>query len=712
MAKLETALNKGAFIRASVWLGISVAAIGLAVLAGWALGLESLTVLIPGHVSMKANTAVSFICIGTALSTLTVYGGKGTSAPVIFARALALVAVSLGALNALEYAAGIDFGIDQMLFTDPQVTAQSPYPGRMSPVTALNFVLFGVALYYHSDDRKLAVVNALTAVAGAFSLLGVISALYGAIPLVPLARYTNIAVHTSIAFVLMFLGIIFSRPGYGIMKVVSDEGAAGLLARRLLPAVIALEISTGWFRLYLRDRDLVTREYGAALTTLVNLCFVVGFFVLAARALKRSEDELREHRERLEELVDERTAELTVTNEHLMAEARERRLAEKDLIKSEERFRLMVKAVKDYAIVMLDPDGNIASWNEGAERIKGYTSSEAIGRHFSCFYPAGDRDAGKPARELELVALAGRYEDEGYRVRKDGSAFWANVVITALKDDDGGLRGFLKVTRDITERKKAEDAVRRINEELELRVAERTSQLTSANKELEAFCYSVSHDLRSPLRSIDGFSQAVLEDYEDKLDDQGRDCLHRVRAASQRMGQLIDDLLKLSRVTRGEMQRESVDLSAVARKAAEGLSETQAGRQVELIVQDGLSVDGDPQLLRVVMDNLIGNAWKFTSKHASARIEVGGTVKDGRQAYFVRDDGSGFDMAYSDKLFGPFQRLHAVTDFPGTGIGLATVQRIIARHGGKVWAEGAVEKGATFYFTIGQDVPAILKEAA
>jgi signal transduction histidine kinase/streptogramin lyase len=243
-------------------------------------------------------------------------------------------------------------------------------------------------------------------------------------------------------------------------------------------------------------------------------------------------------------------------------------------------------------------------------------------------------------------------------------------------------------------------SIKKHNQKLESQVAERTLQLQMANKELETFAYSVSHDLRTPLRSIDGFSQVLLDDYQEKIDEQGKNYLRRVRSASQRMAQLIDDMLNLSRVSRAEMNIQLINLSEIALELANELCETHPERKVEFIIQEGMMVRGDTILLRTVLENLLENAWKFTSKHPTARIEFGMQLQKNLPVYFIRDDGAGFDMTYAQNIFGAFQRLHTATEFPGTGIGLATVQRVIHRHRGKVWAEGEVEKGATFYFTI------------
>lgn len=417
-------------------------------------------------------------------------------------------------------------------------------------------------------------------------------------------------------------------------------------------------------------------------------------------ALRARQDPIRDsgpwrHRKKSGELID-----VQITSYPLTFQGRDARLvvatditeqkrATDALKQSEEMFRLIVSNIKDYAIIVLDPEGQVISWNGGAQRIKGYATDEILGQHFSVFYPPDDLAAGKPDIELSRARKEGRFEDESWRVRKDGSRFWANVVVTPLNDDTGRLRGFVKITRDVTERKRAEQEILRRSQELE-----------TANKELEAFSYSVSHDLRSPLRGIEGFSQALQEDYERQLDTTAQDYLRRIRVATHRMGELIDDLLDLARVTRAEMHRESIDLTRLAHEVAQELRSIEPQRTVALKIADGLQAHGDSRLVRVALQNLIGNAWKFTSKREQAEIEFGEKTTNGDRAYFVRDNGAGFDPSYASRLFGAFQRLHAVNEFPGTGIGLATVQRIIHRHGGAVWAEGFVNRGATIYFTL------------
>lgn len=246
----------------------------------------------------------------------------------------------------------------------------------------------------------------------------------------------------------------------------------------------------------------------------------------------------------------------------------------------------------------------------------------------------------------------------------------------------------------------SQEEVQRMNAELERRVLERTRQMEAINRELESFAYAVSHDLRAPLRSMSGFSQILRESAPESLDEKSLHYLQRIHDASQRMSALIDDLLSLSRISRSELSPRPVDLSLLASEAATTIADRYQGRNVELHIAPSMSVYGDPRLLRIALDNLLDNAWKYTSRAKQARVEVGTRTEGDETIYFVRDNGVGFDMTYADKLFGPFQRLHADADFPGTGIGLVTVQRILTRHGGRIWVEAAPERGATFFFTL------------
>jgi PAS domain S-box-containing protein len=633
----------------------------------------------------------------------------------------------------------------------------------------------------------------------------------------------------------------------------------------------------------------------------------------------------------------------------IRADITERKRAEAELNESQERFRLLLDGVKDYAIYMLDPEGNVISWNAGAMRIKGYKSEEILGKHFSCFYTAEDRQSGKPARELKEAVSQGRFEEQMWRVRKDGSVFWASIVITPMYDDHGSLRGFSKVARDITDRKAAEEAlheqaqmlnsaqvfardmenrvvfwprgaeklygftaqeamgvvshklfhtqfpepletvekklfetgawdgelihrkrdgstvvvtsawvlqrnhqgqpvriletntditerkraeaalhesqtrlngiiesatdailtidgqhrvvlfnaaaekmfgcpsgealgqsverflpqrfraqhsghirrfaetgvtnrsmgalgalwavrangeefqieasisqveagaeklftvilrdvtqqkaaeheIHRLNEELEHRVVQRTAQLEAANKELEAFAYSISHDLRAPLRHISGFARILTEDFGPALPDDAQHHLQRIEQGAGRMGQLVDELLSLTRVGRQTLAIQVTALGSIVKDVMTMLEPEIQGRQVEWKIADLPFVECDPTLMRQVFQNLISNALKYSRPRSPAVIDIGQCERDKQRVIFVRDNGVGFSMRYADKLFGVFQRLHRAEDFEGTGVGLATVHRIIQKHGGRVWAEAEIDRGATFFFTLG-----------
>ncbi len=369
----------------------------------------------------------------------------------------------------------------------------------------------------------------------------------------------------------------------------------------------------------------------------------------------------------------------------------ERKLARDRLMEAHRRHTTVLESISD-GFNAFDRDWRFTYVNAAALAMVGLSREELLGRDVWETWPhLADSPFGAAYRRAMAENVCVKIE----AFYPEPLEKWFEARCYPSPD---GLSVFFS---DVTQRRQSEDEIRRLNADLERRVQERTAQLERANQELEAFAYSVSHDLRAPLRGIDGWSVTLLEDFGDQLSADARHCLARVQSEAQRMSQLIDDMLRLSRVTLAPLERGSVDLTELARSIADNLREAQPERSIEFEVQTGLTVSGDAQLLEIVLNNLFCNAAKFTAKREAARIEFGVTRNGGAPTFHVRDNGAGFDMANSGSLFGPFQRLHRVSDFPGTGIGLATVQRIIHRHGGRVWADAQVDRGATFYFTLG-----------
>ncbi len=367
--------------------------------------------------------------------------------------------------------------------------------------------------------------------------------------------------------------------------------------------------------------------------------------------------------------------------------------------KSESHFRQLADAMPQI-VWTAKPDGRIDYMNHRWFEYTGTSEDEK--NHEGWFSFLHEEDCHRCAEAWHQAVASGQFLQIECRLKehRTGNYRWHLIRAVPIHDEQNCIASWFGTSTDIDDQKRAEAEVRELNAALERRVSERTAQLQASNKELEAFSYSVSHDLRAPLRSIDAFSQLVREDYQDKLDDQGKQYLDIVGESSRHMGQLIDDLLHLSRVTRTEMRRRPVDLSSLARQIVAGLRQLEPQRQVKVDIASDLRAEGDERLLRIALENLINNAWKFTAKQPQARIEFGSEIQDGRPVFFVRDNGAGFDMAYANKLFGAFQRLHSANEFPGHGVGLATVQRIINRHGGRIWASAAVNQGASFYFTL------------
>ncbi len=446
----------------------------------------------------------------------------------------------------------------------------------------------------------------------------------------------------------------------------------------------------------------------------------------------QAEIELGFFRGKFNELIEERAAELENANEKLKAEILERKQAEQTLNYQAELFKKISEAV-----ISTDVSFQILSWNNASENLYGWTSMEAIGEKFGEFLRV-EYINSKPEEVLAEIEKNGIWTGEVIQYNKAGEKLFVNTSITNLDNSDGEVIGKVAVNRDITEAKHVQNELIAYQTHLETLVEERTSalnkqvsesaqlnealtnlledfqstnenlaiasrKLQEANQELEAFTYSVSHDLRAPLRAVDGFSQILLEDYADELPKNAVSYLTKVTDGAHQMGELIKDLLELSRLGRKPLQKLHFDCNEMVQKIIEDFDYKISKQDYEIKIHDFPNVYGDPALLKQVFVNLISNAIKFSSQNETPRIEIGKMRDDGEVRFYVKDNGVGFDMDYVENLFGVFQRLHSADQFEGTGVGLAIVQRIIRRHGGRVWAEGQVNKGATFFFTIPQD---------
>ncbi len=404
-------------------------------------------------------------------------------------------------------------------------------------------------------------------------------------------------------------------------------------------------------------------------------------------------------------LIEERVSNL---NEELEQRVRERSA---ELLEAEQRFRLMVDNLRDYCIFFMDAEGLITDWTDSAQRMDGYSPTQMLGRHYGVLFDPANPEHGRVRADqmLRLAASRGQHELHNWHTRKDGTQYWSHSVLIALRDDSGELRGFAKINRDMTDAKRLDDLMRNINDELENRVVERTEQLLAANKDLESFSYSVSHDLRSPLRHISSFVSLLEEHMGSQCDEVSARYLNTIGNSARHMSQLIDGLLAFSRLGRAAVNVTPVDFQLLVEAVVAQIGHDTEGRVVDWVVAPDLPVvQGDALLLREVWANLLGNAYKYSRPRERSRIEVGWSVDPVvGYTFFVRDNGVGFDTKYAQKLFGVFQRLHRASEFEGTGIGLALTRRIIERHSGSIWAESELGAGSVFYFSLPFEGPGL-----
>ncbi|SKA92230.1 PAS domain S-box-containing protein [Prosthecobacter debontii] len=637
--------------------GISPAASGLAiltaglVLVGWALDIESLKRVFPGLVSMNPLTAIAFLLAAVSLE---IQRKSGLGRYNLWAEIPAVIVLIIGGLRLIGYVFDWSWGLDQILFSDKLVNDQSGQDNRMSPNAALGFAFLGtglalVNLRTRSGFRPAEICGASVL---AISLLALLGYLYRVTWLYEFGAFIPMALHTAVLFQVLAVGLLCVRPERGWMAFIISDSPGGSLVRHLFPLLVPVLVVLGWARLAGERHGYFEAEMGTTLYTITTISMVSSLIWWSARSLHRS------HKQRIR--------------------------VEKEL---EGFFTVSLDM-----LCIASKDGYFKRINPAFSQTLGYTEEELLSRPFVEFVHPEDLERTR----AETGQVSGGQSSDHFENRylcKDGS--WKWLWWKGRNLEETGL--IYATARDITEQKEAEEKIRRLNRMLE----ERAAQLDATNQELEAFSYSVSHDLRAPLRGIAGFAQALEEHADASLDDTARGYLMRVRRAADRMGNLIDDLLKLSRLTRAEMNLQKVNLSDMAESILTQLKQREPDRQIKWKISPEVTVHADAALMRILLENLLENAWKFTSKKADALIELGAQIgTESEQVCYVRDNGVGFDMRYASKLFGAFQRLHSMVEYPGTGIGLATVQRVVRRHGGRVWADAKLNVGSTFYFVV------------
>ena len=669
---MKTSLKRYSLLASAISM-----AIGLLVLAGWWFDVAALKSVFPGQVMMKVEAALAFLLAGVSLYLF--LPGQPSFQRRITAQICAFLVLLVGLLAFLQYLLGWEFGVDLPLFEEIEDTIYASLPSRMVTASAINFFFLGLALLTLDAKRAIWLGQGLVLVTLLISLITLAGYIYDAKALYGIGPDTSMALYTTIGFMVLSTGVLCARPDRGYITVLTGSDAAGIMARRLLPAVIILPLVTGWINLMGAQKGMYSPEFRISILTVSSIVIFSILIWLNARSLFRMDAE-RRHAER--------------------------------------KFEELLQAAPD-AMVIVNKDGNIVLVNSQAETLFGYQQEEMLGQRVEMLMPKRYRNIHKQHRKGYFTELQVRSMGQGpdlYGQRKDDSQFPIAVSLSPLVTEKGTL--VTAAIRDITERKQVEEALARQAEELTRQAAE----LTRSNSELSQFAYVASHDLQEPLRAIAGCVQLLQHRFQSELDSRTQELIFHTVDGVTRMQSLIDDLLTLSRLgARGEPFQYINSSAALGRAVANlQISIAESGA---LVTQDPLpEVMADPMQLMQLFQNLIGNAIKFR-RDEIPRIHISAEIQNAESdllnsgaidpslivrhssfpeewVFSVKDNGIGIEREYHERIFGVFQRLHTRKEHPGTGIGLAICRKIVERHGGHIWVESEPGKGATFYFTL------------
>ncbi len=662
------AVREATWTRFSLVAGVLVAAIGVIALTGWLAGADELTRPLAGKTRMRANAALGLVFLGAAVLLVGVRNTPGAESALRrrLVTAMASIPAALGAVTLAEYVFGFDAGLDNLLVDHRPGMAENSYPNRPSSVAALMLLLAGLPLVMiFRESRKIILVRQwLALLCAATAFFAVLSYAYSANVLLNADLRAVLPLSTAIAFLLVGTAILCLRPHDGWMRILATDAVGSLVARRMLPVAIAGIFLIGLMRVIGTREGVFDDRFGSALAATLVVAIMVVAIARIATTLNRLQDE------------------------YLVAETGHR------------RAQVLMEGLfdaSDSVIALGDADGRVLMMNKAFERIRGMPRELAIGRHVGDFLPIRDVES-RERMVRHVIETRERLVEELVIHREDAPSNTVSVEMFPISNEDGELVAVGVIATDVSDRKHRELRTRRLNAQLEIE-SERAGE---AIAELESFAHTVSHDLRSPLRAIDGFSQVIEAEYAGAIDELGKHYLERIRAGAGEMTELINGMLEFSRIGRSAMKFSAVDMTEAARSANALFAYEREGRDVRVTIHELPPARADARLVGVIFMNLLSNAHKYSRHRDVAEIEIGASTEPGRPvSYYVRDNGIGFDMKYADKIFRAFERLQKSDEYEGTGVGMATVQRIVRRHGGRIRVQSEPDVGTTVFFELG-----------